>query len=152
MVLHQGCAQVDNSLNQTEPSATRSDLLPPLPPLGIAPLSLRQPLPTPLILRNNTNNIQQPPAPPVAPNNFQNSIPHNPPLVVNTIPHGNSHAIPHPQSIPPAQLIPHNGAQGDVIRPNEFCNPMAPPTCLDGRFGFCLSDDEYPEDEIKVIN
>jgi hypothetical protein len=31
-----------------------------------------------------------------------------------------------------------------------FCNPAAPPECVDKTFGFCINDIEYPEDDIKV--
>ena len=31
-----------------------------------------------------------------------------------------------------------------------FCNPTAPPPCVDAKFGFCLGDEEYPEEDIKV--
>ncbi len=33
-----------------------------------------------------------------------------------------------------------------------FCNPAAPPECVDKIFGFCIYDIEYPEEDIKVTN
>lgn len=33
---------------------------------------------------------------------------------------------------------------------STYCNPEAPPDCIHEKFGICLDDDEYPEEEIKV--
>ena len=32
----------------------------------------------------------------------------------------------------------------------HFCNPMAPPSCVNEKFGFCINDDEYPLEDIEV--
>lgn len=31
-----------------------------------------------------------------------------------------------------------------------YCNPEAPPACFDYRFGMCVQDESYPEDDIRV--
>lgn len=33
----------------------------------------------------------------------------------------------------------------------SYCNPDAPPACFDYRFGMCVEDNSYPEDDIRVI-
>jgi hypothetical protein len=33
---------------------------------------------------------------------------------------------------------------------HKFCNPMAPPSCVDLKFGFCINDEEYPMEDIEV--
>ncbi|KAI9553311.1 hypothetical protein GHT06_021209 [Daphnia sinensis] len=38
----------------------------------------------------------------------------------------------------------------DVQSSQIFCNATVPPRCVDKTFGFCLSDHDYPEDEMKV--
>ncbi|XP_057378565.1 protein spaetzle 4-like [Daphnia carinata] len=35
-------------------------------------------------------------------------------------------------------------------KPVKYCNPNAPPPCVNKRFGFCISDDDYPDDDIKL--
>ncbi|XP_045036231.1 uncharacterized protein LOC116931748 [Daphnia magna] len=44
----------------------------------------------------------------------------------------------------------HTNKIEDTQSRKTFCNPTAPPKCVDKTFGFCLSDSDYPEDEIKV--
>lgn len=41
-----------------------------------------------------------------------------------------------------------------LLRANKpgYCNPSAPPNCIHEKFGICLSDDDYPYDEIKVFD
>lgn len=43
----------------------------------------------------------------------------------------------------------HIQQQQETIQ--TFCNPAAPPECVDKTFGFCIDDIEYPEEDIKVI-
>ena len=49
----------------------------------------------------------------------------------------------------PSAVIPNvirNGTQSVT-----FCNPKASPPCIDEKFGFCISDDDYPMDDIQVF-
>ncbi|XP_046657574.1 uncharacterized protein LOC124350789 isoform X2 [Daphnia pulicaria] len=35
-------------------------------------------------------------------------------------------------------------------QPVPFCNPKAPPPCIDKKFGFCINDYDYPMDDIQT--
>nr|CAH0111657.1 unnamed protein product [Daphnia galeata] len=48
----------------------------------------------------------------------------------------------------PSAVVPNvirNGTQSVT-----FCNPKASPPCIDEKFGFCISDDDYPMDDIQA--
>lgn len=98
-------------------------------PIPIAPLSFR---PKPSIPPAASTPLN-PPSPPSPLDLDIPDTPLSPPVPLN--------------SPSPFNLL----SQQDLLTPDvDYCNPSAPPPCVDEKFGFCLGDDEYPEEEIKV--
>lgn len=98
--------------------------------------------PAPLLYGSSTNAIQRPFNP------FSRIDVHNKtdvliPIVVTTTPATTTSTTP---ATTTTTLTPTN------LKSVKFCNPNAPPPCVNKRFGFCINDEEYPDDDIKVCN
>lgn len=96
--------------------------------------------PAPLLYGSSTNAIQRPFNP------FSRIDVHNKtdvliPIVVTTTPATTTSTTP---ATTTTTLTPTN------LKSVKFCNPNAPPPCVNKRFGFCINDEEYPDDDIKL--